>query len=101
MAAGKHLIPVAEEEHGGQVAFVLGGEAALGGEAVGFAEGSEEAVPPSNVAEVEFVDVKLVMDGMVFGALEEVAQPMGGVQIAVVKIFAEAGEDVEPRCACE
>jgi hypothetical protein len=73
VAFGKQLIPVAEEEHGGQVAFVLGGEAALGGEVVGFAEGSEEAVPPGNVAEVEFVDVKLVMDGMVFGALEEVA----------------------------
>ena len=65
MAFGKHLIPVAEEEHGDQVAFVLGREAALGGEVVGFAESSEEAVPPSNVAEVEFVDVKLVMDGMV------------------------------------
>jgi hypothetical protein len=52
------------------VAFVLGRKAALGGEVVGFAEGSEEAVPPGNVAEVEFVDVKLVMDGMVFGALD-------------------------------
>jgi hypothetical protein len=73
----------------------------LGGEVVGFAEGSEEPVPPGNVAEVEFVNVKLVMDGMVFGALEEVAQPMRGAQIAVVKIFAEDGEDVEPRCASQ
>ena len=83
------------------MAFVLGGKAALGGEVVGFTEGSEEAVPPGNVAEVEFVDVKLVMDGMVFGALEEVAQPMRGAQIAVVKIFAKDGEDVEPRCASD
>ena len=80
---------------------MLGGEATLGGEVVGFAEGSEEAVPPRNVAEVEFVDVKLVMDGMVFGALEKVAQPMRGSQITVVKIFAEDGKDVEPRRASE
>lgn len=83
------------------MAFVLGGEAALGGEVVSFVEGSEEAVPPGNVAEVEFVDVKLVMDGMVLGTLQEVAQPMRGAQITVVKIFAEDGEDVEPRCASE
>jgi len=81
--------------------FVLRGEAALGSEVVGFAEGSEEAVPPGNVAEVELVDVKLVMDGMVLGTLEEVAQPMRGAQIAVIEIFAEDGEDIEPCCACE
>jgi hypothetical protein len=72
VAFGKRLIPVAEEEHGGKLAFVLGGESTLGGEVVGFAKSSEEAVPPGNVAEVEFVDIKLVMDGVAFGTLEEV-----------------------------
>ena len=83
------------------MAFVLAGEATLGGEIVSFAEGSEEPIPPRNVAEVEFVDVKFVMDGMMIGALEEVAHPMWCPQIAVIKIFAKDGEHVQPRRACE
>jgi hypothetical protein len=61
-----------------QVEFMLGGEPHWGGELVGFAEGYEEAVPPGNVAEVEFADVQLAMDGMVFGASSYCARgPIG------------------------
>lgn len=83
------------------MAFVVVGEAAMGGEGVGFAEGAEEAVPPGDVAVVEAVQIELVVDGVVFGALEEVAHPVRSAQIAVVEILAEDGEDVVPGCACE
>ena len=72
------------------------GEAAVKSEGVGFAEGAEEAVPPGDVAVVETVNVELVMDGMVLGALDEVAEPARGAKVAVVEVFADYGEGVEP-----
>ena len=45
------------------------GEAAMGGELIGFAEGAEEAIPPGDVAVVEAMQIELMMDGVVFGSL--------------------------------
>src|SRR5580704_15832148 len=93
------LVAVAEEEHAAEVAFVIFGEAAMGGEGVGFAEGAEEAIPPRDVSVVEAVQVELVVDGVMFRALEEVTHPVRRAQIAVVEILAEDSEDVVPSGA--
>ena len=72
------------------------GKAASSCELIGVAEGAEEAVPPGDVAIIESVNVELVVDGVMFGTLKEVAHPMRGAEVAVVEVFADHGEDVEP-----
>ena len=98
-ATKEGLVAVAEEEHAAQVAFVVVGEAAMGSEGVGFAEGAEEAVPPGDVSVVEAMQIELVMDGVMFRALEEVAHPVRRAEIAVIEVLAEDGKDVVPGSA--
>ena len=43
--------------------------------------------------------LELVVDGMMFRALEEVAHPTRRAEIAVVEVLAEDGEDVVPGCS--
>ena len=71
-------------------------EAAAGNEIVHIFEGAEEAIPPGDVAVVEGVNVELMVDGVMFGALDKVAHPVRCPEIAVVDVFSEHGEDVEP-----
>ena len=75
------------------------GKPQRGGKIVRFAKGSEQAVPPGDVAKVEFVDVEFVVNGVVLGPLREIAEPAGCANVAVVEVFAEDGENVEPRGA--
>ena len=48
--------------------------------------------------------IELMMNGMMLGPLQEVSEPSRRAQVAVVEVFTEDGEDVEPcpaagRCA--
>src|SRR5271154_2623150 len=91
------LVVVMEREHPAQVPFMVFGKTAAWGKAIGFPERPEEAIPSSNVAIVESVQIELMVDGMMFGPLNEVANPARSAKIAVIEIFAYDGEDVEPN----
>src|SRR5581483_6206989 len=83
---------------------MTGGEAAVWNEILRFPEGTEDAVPQGDVAVVEPMHIKLMMDGMMLRSLQEISEPSRRAEIAVVEVFAENGEDVEPcaasgRCA--
>lgn len=54
---------------------------------VGLLKGAKQLVPPRDIAVVVAVHVELVMDRMVLGPLNEVAQPLGGGDVGVVKVF--------------
>jgi len=68
-------------------------------EVLRFAEGSEEAVPPGDVAIVEFVNVELVVNGVVLGTLQKIADPVRRANVAVIEVLAKRGKDIEPKSA--
>jgi hypothetical protein len=55
---------------------------------------AEQTIPDGQVAIVELVNVKLVMNGMELGSLNEIAKPRGRLDIGVIEILARTGEEV-------
>lgn len=90
-----------ECDHAPQVRLVVLRKTTGGCEFIGVAECPEDAIPPGDVAIIKSMNVELVVDGVMFGALKEVAHPVGGAQVAVVEVFADYGEDVEPGVPSE
>ena len=62
-----------------------------------FAESSKQPVPPCDVAIIEFVNIEFVMDGVMLGALQEIADPARSANVAVIEILAERGKNIEPE----
>lgn len=69
--------------------------------ALGFAESSKQPVPPSDVAIIEFVNIEFVMDGVMLGALEKIADPTRSANVAVIEVLAERGKNIEPEGALD
>lgn len=62
-------------------------------------ECSKEHVPKRDVREIVCVMLKLMMDAVRFGPLENETEPRGSFDIPVIKKFSERNEDcVIPRC---
>lgn len=55
-------INIAKQQHVAKPLFAAFFESAALGELICVFEGSEQSVPPSDVAKVVFVDIKLMMD---------------------------------------
>ena len=60
---------------------------------------SKQPVPDGDIGKIEFMNVKLMMDGMKLGGLDKIAHPGRGFEIGVIKTFASSREEVIPECA--
>ena len=90
-----------ENKHAAKILLMPVRESTLWSKFLGLSKRAEQTIPPGDVPVVESVEIQLVMDGMVLGALKEVTNPLWCVQIAVVEILAQNGEHVEPGPASE
>ena len=68
----------------------------MGGEFIGVSKGAEQAIPPRDISIIERVEVQFVMNRMMFRPLDEIPEPMGSAKVAVVEIFSQNREDIEP-----
>lgn len=92
MRALRLVVHIAKGEDFPDPALVVARKPAGGRKVVGLLKGAKQAVPPRNIAVMVAVHAELVMDGMVLGPLHEIAQPPGGGDVGVIKVFARGAE---------
>ena len=95
------IIDILEQQHARQMAFIVPREAALPGKTVGVAIGAEQPVPDRQVAEIEGMDVDLVMNRMQFGGLDDIFQPSRRLEIGMIEELSRRCKHVEPHRALE
>src|SRR3954470_18803011 len=74
------------------------GKPAALGEALGLLERTEQAIPPSDVAEIVFVHIQLMMNRVMLGPLDEPTYEFRCADIRMVEVFACSAEERRP-CA--
>lgn len=69
------LIAVTEHKHAGQILLMPVRKSTLWRKFFGLSKRAEQTIPPGDVSVVESVEIQLVMNGTVLGALKEVTYP--------------------------
>jgi hypothetical protein len=93
---GLALVFVSKREHALKLALMAARKSAPVGEAVRFLKRAEQAIPPRDVPVIESMNIQLMVDRMMLRPLKDIPDPVRGAEIAVVKVLAQYGEDVEP-----
>src|SRR5262252_2219689 len=98
LLGGSIVIDVLESQHFCQLLLLTSRKTTPLCEAIGVLKRTEQAIPPGNVAKVVFVHIQLMMDRVVFRALNEPPYELRRTDVGVIEVLACGAEERRP-CA--